>query len=467
MRISVLVKVLLATVLLAACSAAARVEVEPTLLLRRANHLQAEKEYSQAVGLYIDLTSLRPQWAEPHTGLGEIFVAQGRWDAAQSEFTLAKDLNAHSGRPLHGLAQVAYHRGHPQTAIALWQRAVALDHGDAEARYRLGQVYLEVSDLVASRRELQGAVMHEEDHQGANYLLGLLVAAQDRDLAVQHFTRAAAGRDSTVASRAQDMLNTLAEISDPRDDAYASARLAHAYMIHQMPSLALTQLNLVLDLKPDNHTARAYAGYALFALGDNDRARQTLREVTQVDPKNPLAHFFLGLLHRSEGYLPTSLWDFKRSLRLDPANAAVYAEIASTYQRMGQYVTSEEWYLSAVAVAPDEPGFRLLLAQFYVDVIPRPQKAVTAAREAAALLPDDALSHELLGWALSLSGDPVAGRSALEKALRLDPDFARAYYHLGVVCTQLGDLETARWAYQRAIDLDSEGVYRQKAAEEL
>jgi Tfp pilus assembly protein PilF len=154
-------------------------------------------------------------------------------------------------------------------------------------------------------------------------------------------------------------------------------------------------------------------------------------------------------------------------LHLDPANGAVYAEIAATYQLMGQYLAAEEWYRAAVAVAPEEPGFRLLLARFYVDVVPKPREGLDAARQSAALSPDDPEAQDLLGWANYLAGNLSAARLALERALDLDRDYARAYYHLGVVCDQLGDHATASWAYHRAIDLDAEGTYRAKALQEL
>jgi Flp pilus assembly protein TadD len=202
-------------------------------------------------------------------------------------------------------------------------------------------------------------------------------------------------------------------------------------------------------------------------LGQHDLALHALREITVRDRKNPLAHYFLGILHRSEGYVPTALWELKRALSLDPYNAAAYAEIAATHQALGQYVEAEEWYRGAVDVAPDEAEFRLLMARFYVDIVPRPDDGLAAAKETAALLPDDAEVQDLLGWAHYLSGDLLHARDALERAVEFDPTFARAYYHLGVVCMRLGDDATANWAYGRAADLDSEGIYRARALQAL
>ena len=467
MKTSVLVRILLATAVLGVSTVAARIATTPTLLLAQADHLRLETEHSQAIRLYEQLAELRPRWAVTHVRLGQIFVMQGRWQEAEREFSLAMRLDQKEARALDGLASVLHHRGITSEAVELWNKALSLDPGDAEARYGLGRAYLDLSMLGAAEAQLQRLLLHETSHQGAHYLLGLLHAPHGDDSALLHLKIAATGDDPVLTYRAQQMLDAVVDIGGEQESATRAGRLAQAYLRIDEPKLALPHLNRVLALQPDNHTARAYYAHALFAVGEVDLARDTLRQITQIDPKNPLGHYFLGVLHRSDGYAPTALWEFKESLHLDPSNAAVYAEIADTHQRLGQYVAAGEWYRAAVSVAPKEPGFRLLLARFYVDVVIKPEPGLAAARETATLLPDDPEAHYLLGWAHYLAGNLPDARRALERALDLDPASARAYYHLGVVCDQLADHTTSTWAYRRAIDLDAEGTYRAKALQEL
>jgi tetratricopeptide (TPR) repeat protein len=456
----------LTCVVLAASSAAAKPAVQPILMLRLADHHRAQKEHTKATEIYQELTILRPSWATPHVRLGQTYLAQGRWAEAEGEFLLAVEINGQETGALSGLAEVAYHRGDVETAIGLWLRAVDLDPSDSEARFRLGWAYVEMSRFSQAKQPLHRILLQDADHQGAHYLLGVISAVDDPALAAEHLQAATLGADSGISKEAADLLGIIGGFSAETPDSEIADQLARWYLRHELPSLALTQLERINQLDPGNYTARAYAGYAFFSLGRLDEAWATLRQVTQVSPDNPLGHYFLGVLHRSEGYLSTALWDFKRSLQLDPSNAAAYAEVADTYARLGQYVAAEEWYRAATAVAPEEPGFWLLLAQFYVDVVPNPQRALTAATEAVALDPDDPLALDLLGWAYSMAGDPGAARVVLERSLSLDPSLARAYYHLGVVRRALGDQTGAQWAYQRAIDLDTDGLYRDKALRE-
>jgi tetratricopeptide (TPR) repeat protein len=462
-----LVRVLLVCIVLALAAALPRRHVQSQLLIRQADLYRSAREYSKAIDLYQQLVVLRPPSSLPHLRLGQIYLAQGRLDEAEEEFAIGWELDKGDLQGLVGLSEIAYRRGDTEEAIKLWRHAIALDPKDSDARYRLGQTYLELSQFDQARHELKRVLRSAPHHQGANYYLGLLAASDDNSAAIEYLRLAAEGEDRELSKRAREMLVLLDDIAPSEDDAYVAAHLGHAYLKLDAPGLALLQLEKVIALQPHNDTARAYTGYALFVLDDLDAARDVLREVTQLTPKHPLGHYFLGLLHRSEGYLPTALWEFKTSLQIDPSNAAVYAEIAETYQRMGQHVVAGDWYRAATEVAPDEAGFLILLARYYVDVLPKVEEGQAAAREAVAAAPENAVVQDLLGWALYLAGESPQALGPLEKAIALDPDFARAYYHLGVVYAQLGQEADAKWAYQRAIDLDTDGEYRARAMAEL
>ncbi len=462
-----LARAVLLCIVLAVGAAVPRQHVRSRTLLRQADLSRTAKEYSQAIDLYQQLAVYHPRWSVPHLRLGQIYLAQGRLDEAREEFALAQELDEGESEALTGLGEIAYRRGDTTGAIELWRTAASLDHEGSDLAYRLGKAYFELSQFDLARQELNRVLRHAQGHQGANYYLGLLAAGDDKSASAEHLRLAADGNDREMSKRASEMLALLDDIAASQDEAYVAGRLGRAYLKLDAPSLALIQLDRVITLQPDNDTARAYIGYALLALDDLDAAREVLRQVTQQAPKHPLGHYFLGLLHRSEGYLPTALWEFKTSLKIDPSNAAVYAEIADTYQQMGQHVVAGDWYRMAAGVAPEEPGFLILLAQFYVDVLPKAEEGVTAARQAVAAEPDNAVAQDLMGWALYLAGESSRALPPLERAIVLDPDFARAYYHLGVIYTRLDRKAEALWAYQRAIDLDAEGEYRGRAMAEL
>jgi superkiller protein 3 len=219
-------------------------------------------------------------------------------------------------------------------------------------------------------------------------------------------------------------------------------------------------------LDPEQHLARSYLGYTLWSLGEYEEARGVLREALRLDPHSPLNYYFRALLHRSEGYHELALWEFQKGLELDPENAAICAEMASTYLEKRDYLAAREWYRAAVERAPGEVQFHLLRAEFHLEHLLWLEDGLAAARTAVALDPQNGVAYDLLGWAQYLLQRPEVIAS-LEKAVALDPESARAHYHLGLAYAQEGLKDMARWAYERAIDLDTEGLYRERAQKAL
>jgi superkiller protein 3 len=162
-----------------------------------------------------------------------------------------------------------------------------------------------------------------------------------------------------------------------------------------------------------------------------------------------------------------ALSEFQKALELDPENAAICAEVASTYLEKRDYLSAREWFRMAAERAPQDPTFHLLQAQFHLSHLLWVEEGVDAAQMAVALDPENAMAWDLLGWGQYLVKRPKEAKNSLERAIALNPDLASAYYHLGLVYAQEGLNDMARRAYERAIDLDTEGLYRERAEKAL
>jgi tetratricopeptide (TPR) repeat protein len=157
-----------------------------------------------------------------------------------------------------------------------------------------------------------------------------------------------------------------------------------------------------------------------------------------------------------------ALW---QALLRDPENPALRVQMAECFVDLADYESAEAWYQGAVAVAPEDVEFHLMLVRFYLEHLYRVEEGgVLAAKVAAELAPSDARTQGLLGWAHYLIGDWVLGEQALTRALELDPGLASTHFYLGSLYTATGRYELARHHLQRAADLDKTGYYRQRTA---
>jgi len=431
-------------------------------LLHQGAYFEAHKEYTRAIAVYEQALELRPQITS-HLRMGEIYLAQGRYELAKEEFQEAYRLDLKEEEALLGLGSVAVATGDEEEAIERWMEVLTLDETNAEAHYRLGRAYLGRSQWSSAQEELEKAARYGEGE--ARFYLGLLLAREDQGSAASYLEEVVRGGDSAFVKQASDLISALEGLKGARE-AELAAGLGHIYLRYGLPTLAREELARAVSLDLEQHLARSYLGYTLWSLGEYEEARGVLREALRLDPHSPLNYYFLALLHRSKGDPEVALLEFQKALELDPENAAVCAEMASTYLEKRDYLAAREWYRAAVERAPGEVQFHLLRAEFHLEYLLWLEDGLAAAQMAVALDPQSGVAYDLLGWAQYLLRRPEA-MASLEKAVALDPESARAHYHLGLAYAQEGLNDMARWAYERAIDLDTEGLYRERAQKAL
>jgi len=453
-------RAVLLAVFVALVVAALQAPLRLAWLLHQGAYFETHKEYTRAIAAYEQALELRSQ-VTSHLRIGEIYLAQGRYELAKEAFQEAYRLDPKEEAALLGLGSVAAAMGDEEEAMERWMEVLTLDETNAEAHYRLGRAYICRSQWSSAQEELEKAARYGEGE--ARFYLGLLLAREDRELATLHLQEVVE-RESALAEGAAEVISILEGLTG--EEASVAAKLGHIYLGCELPTLAQEQLTKAVSLDPEQHLARSYLGYTLWSLGEYEEARGVLREALRLDPHSPLNYYFLALLHRSKGYPEVALLEFQKALRLDPDNAAICAEMATTYLKERDYLAARKWYRAAVERAPREVEFHLLRAEFHLEHLLWLEDGLAAAQMAVALDSQNGVAYGLLGWAQYLLQRPEA-RASLEKAVALDPESARAHYHLGLAYAQEGLNDMARWAYERAIDLDTEGLYRERAQKAL
>jgi tetratricopeptide (TPR) repeat protein len=243
------------------------------------------------------------------------------------------------------------------------------------------------------------------------------------------------------------------------DPAYASALLGQVLLEAQQWALAARQFERALSLNPEYPAAHAYVGHALDQMGHPGEARFHLRRAVTLAPDSAVAYTFLGLHYDRLGAVSAARAEYEAAYDLDPDNPATCVEIGQTWAAEGRYVAAEIWLRQAVSLRPDDPAMWEVLTRFYLDRnITAEGRGVEAAARLVALSPDEAVAHDLQGWAAFQVGDYDAAEESLLRAAALDPGLAAPHYHLGRLWAVQGALEEARRSFIRALDLDTTGA---------
>jgi len=427
-----------------------------TAALRQAEGHRAAREYGAALAAYEQAIRLDPDAPLPWLQAGNVLLQQHRFERAATAFQEAGRRRS-AFAALLGLGESYAGRGDWTAAMAAWSRARSLVPGDPRPYVALGRGSLAQGSFDQAEHLLSLALSRhpsEQDAATAHALLGRLLLDDDPAQAAAHLRQAG---DT-------DLLAVLDAAQAETDPARRALLLGAAFLQRGELTLARRELERAAALAPADAETRAYLGHVLDLLGHTGAGREMLEQALDLDPESALAYYFLGLHEGQVGYLAGAQESLWQALLRDPGNAAMHVSMAETFVALGEYPQAEEWYQAAVEIAPDDVEFQLVLAHFYVDHLYRiEQGGIPAAEAAVALAPDDARTHDLLGWACYLAGRLTEARQALVQAVALAPDLVSARYHLGSLYATRGEDDLARQHLQRAADLDTGGYYRQRA----
>ena len=465
------------TIILLACLAAG-LQLQPerpayVALIRQGDAHAAHQEYSFAASAYRRAATLRPDSPMPLLRLAKAFLAQAWYDRAQAALLVAHRKGGWTPGLRVQMGWLYLGMGLEAEAIAQWEAALADDPHLAEARLQLGWAYLRSEAWDEARSAFEVLLSswddaHRKHWQEGHYGLGLLSALEGPGGALHHLQIAAGGSDQAISGKAIALGAVLEQITSDTDPAHAAALLGEGYARVEAWSLARRTLAQAVAAQPEYAEALAFLGHSLDYLDYPVEAERHLQRAVQLAPTTTLPRYLLGLYYRRHGRLREAAFQFRQALKLDPQDAALYAELGKTWLAERNYLDAEDAFRAAAELAPGHVGFQLLLARFYVDSLIRVRsRGLPVARNAAQLNPDNAEAFDVLGWAYYLVGFLDEAERMLSRSVALDPGLASARYHLAVVQRQRGQLAEANYQFWRTVDLDRTGFYRLQAMKAL
>ena len=461
--------------------------------MQQGDRAVAEQRYSAALRAYALAAHHCPGCPQPHLHKGAVYVAQERYDEAQTAYLDAIRLGGLSDVAMEGLAALHAAENSERLAIGELEHVLSRRPGRGDLWARLGEAHWALGEWALgewalSRQAFERALdLDITDHQRqvAHDRLGILCleagsAEPGVRCAREHFEAVGRGPDPALAGNADRLVQALSRLNQgggSGDRALAQARVGEALYHHGDLDLARHWFESALALEPHYVDAHAYLGHVSSLLGDARAAVDHLEQAINLDPAYTLPRYFLGMHHVRRGGWVTGREILEQAHDLDPDDPAICAAIADAHLRGDTpwYDVAEQWFQAAADRAPGDPRFRLLLAQFYVlRGIDPGGRGVAAAQAAVELAPESSEAHETLGWAYHLGGRSDQALDALLRALELassergtESARARVHYRLGQVYRALGQSAQARQHLERATDLDWQGAIGQRARQSL
>jgi tetratricopeptide (TPR) repeat protein len=143
---------------------------------RLASLLRDSNDFDDAVAVIRDTVRVSGTNAKIYTELGQIYIAQKRYELAQLVLSKAIEVDAKDKKDpaiYNALAILALRQGKAQEAFQLFDQAVALDSTYLDARFNKASVLLDAGDYARAKVELEAIVQQRSDDYAALVSLGI------------------------------------------------------------------------------------------------------------------------------------------------------------------------------------------------------------------------------------------------------------------------------------------------------
>jgi len=341
------------------------------------DELRALGRLDEAEAAYRRAIALEPGFAQAHAGLGHCARCRGDRLAALARFSAAAEAAPEQAVRHLDVGDDLRELGRLEEAETAYERAVALDAGNAPARLGLALckrarrdfagamadllelrtrhpglqavrlnfagLLLETGQLDEAAQEYRAVLTHEPGNMGALLGLGYCARARgDRAMALSWFSRA-----STIApTAAQPRLEIAIErrIAGELDSARAAAQS-------------------VLDSVPDNVPALVSLGHTERQAGQHEAAQAVFLKAHALRPADASLLTELALTEKQLGNQAASDTYLDQALALAPLLAPAINLLGEKYLVSGDYEKARDIFSEAARTNPTEPGFTLGLAE--------------------------------------------------------------------------------------------------------
>ena len=218
---------------------------------------------------------------------------------------------------------------------------------------------------------------------------------------------------------------------------------------------ALTLLQESADKVPDNPEIKFHLGMAHYMMGQADAARTAFQQAlaatgdfpSKAEAQNRLA--LLGDAAAPAGQMTVS--QLEDILAKQPNDLVARIRLAEAYEKQGAWTKATDAYEAALKLNPKLASAALKLAQLFSGPAANKEKALTYAKTARALSPQDPKTTGVLGRVAFATGDFAWAYSLLQESARQLTSDPIILHDLAWAAYSLGKVDEARKAMQGAL----------------
>lgn len=183
-------------------------------------------------------------------------------------------------------------------------------------------------------------------------------------------------------------------------------------------------------------------------------AVRTAKQILAKDPRNPEAHYLLGLAYRADGKPELALMEFKTVNQIGQFGGACdetsfRKAIADLYVKFNQPEEALKEYVLLIKMEPENAELYYQAGLLFTKR-ENSDRAGDFFRKTIELDPRHGNAHYELGYLLYKSSSTVEAKSELDLAVKYRPDNYKGYYYLGRLLKDNHDYVAALVCFEKS-----------------
>jgi tetratricopeptide (TPR) repeat protein len=416
--------------------------------LTTAGQLRSGLRYDLALARYADASAAAPSDPRPYCLAGDTRTLQQEWAAAVTDYARCAALGPRQATSWLKLGNARKILGRTSAADDAWERSAQL--GNDDALRQLGLAAEERGDVTAAIQFWRK--LPTDDPQGLAELGMLALWQGNTTLAEQDFALAAGGHNGAAAALLADGFPALA--TKPQNNVIAQGNLGHAFLVANLPVLALQPFQRAVALAPKNGEAHAFLGWTFLLLDQAEKALPQIRLGLKLAPSNSFSWFVAAEASLASGQTGIAFHQFLQGSAFDPSNPIFYAEAGQAALTLHEY-TYALTLLQSASTLSNQPSYMISLLSVYVNYHLGQDDG--SARRAAIAAADRWPNNETIQFQLAEifveANEGANAYYAAETAKSLDPTDPGPYVLLGTQAENEGNYVIAALDFRIALAL--------------
>lgn len=211
--------------------------------------------------------------------------------------------------------------------------------------------------------------------------------------------------------------------------------------------------NQVLRVQPDNPDALNFLGVLAHRVGKYEIAEQLISKSLSIAPDNVCACFHFGRVLQSLRKYDEALSSYKRTLSLDASYVDALINMGGIYDSMDNYAKAIECYHKALVLSPGHAGVLSNLGNAHFKCNDY-DKALSFYENALAINPQMVSAYLGVGNVLCYQGKLNEALKNCRQAVSLAPGIVETHIALGNVYERAKLYDKAVEAYKRALEIE-------------